>query len=537
MKKLIYGLLVVLFSVGGVVAFVNLVESNVIPAAPTLSQTETTPQIREIEPSPFGYGFRRESDSFVSLVQASHVARAEDLTFGDVAALVREAVALAGGLEGIVSDGDTVVLKPNLVTARCNTLPGWQGRWLPPEANGNSTDYRVTRAVAQIVRELNPTGRIYVMEGSAQDTTDVMRRMNYTHEHIPEVDDFFALERVSGDWRDRESPYLIRVEAPNLLFRDAYYFNRLLFEADVLINLPTLKNHWETVTTGAVKNLGIGATPANIYGDAPRDNHRLREIPHGVPELHRFIADYYTLRPSDFVVMDALQGLSHGPTPSFAMSGIRDIADAQKNMRTILASSDGLAIDVVQTNIINWDIDTVFHLQYLIEAGVVGNGNPQNIVVLGGRVDDIRTDFDGVIPITGGRRLTLAAPPEITIGEAVLYGTNLHLRFYFCANTVKFDIYLDGFYVSSLDAPTDYSGVSMWKRIDHPAHEVTIYAFDNRMQHVSTSMLIEWDVADEVQADDDDVTDDLHPTHLVLRIDSPGAQFIFRDDTYEERLL
>lgn len=75
-------------------------------------------------------------------------------------------------------------------------------------------------------------------------------------------------------------------------------------------------------------------------------------------------------------------------------------------MRAILASSDGLALDIVQTNIINWDVDFVLYLQYLIEAGHVGNGNTQNITVLGVRIDDIRTDFAGAAPVTGGRRLT-----------------------------------------------------------------------------------------------------------------------------------
>ncbi|MCL1845013.1 MAG: DUF362 domain-containing protein [Defluviitaleaceae bacterium] len=536
MKKFIYGVLVVIFAVGGVIAVVNSATEYGVRRAPVSPQIAPAAQVRgvEREPSPFGDAFRRETDSVVSIVQAHEVERAEDLTFADVAVLVREAVAIAGGLEGIVGDGDVVVLKPNLVTARCNTLPGWQGRWLPPEANGNTTDYRVTRAVAQIVRELNPTGRIYVMEGSAHDTTDVFRRMNYIREHIPEVDDFFALDRVSGEWRDRESPYLIRVDAPNGLFRDYYYFNRLFFEADVLINLPTLKNHWETVTTGAVKNLGIGATPANIYGNSPSDNHRLREIPHGVPGLHQFIADYYTLRPSDFVVMDALQGLSHGPTPSYAMSGIRDIADAQKNMRSILASSDGLAIDVVQTNIMNWDIDTVFHLQYLIEAGVVGNGHSRDILVLGNaRVDDLRTDFGGVTPRLGGSRLSPAAPPEISILPTTdFHNGYLHLRLNLCQNTDKIDIYLDGFYLTSVGGNfSDFAGfaeISLDMRgLFAKNREVTVYAFDNRMRHSSDSRRVEAEELPYPPARD----------YLVLRIDHHYSAVYHGGDFRADTLL
>ncbi|NLG83186.1 MAG: DUF362 domain-containing protein [Firmicutes bacterium] len=33
-------------------------------------------------------------------------------------------------------------------------------------------------------------------------------------------------------------------------------------EADVVIGLPCLKNHWHAAVTGGIKNLRIGATPA-----------------------------------------------------------------------------------------------------------------------------------------------------------------------------------------------------------------------------------------------------------------------------------
>ncbi|MCL2356382.1 MAG: stalk domain-containing protein [Defluviitaleaceae bacterium] len=495
MKKIIYGLLVTLFIAGGLVTVAN--SANLTSGRTSASPTPPGQQQvhRNFEPSPFGDYFRRESDSVVSIVHAHEVARAEDLTFADVSALVREAVALAGGLESIVSDGDTVILKPNLVTARCNTLPGWQGRWLPPEVNGNSTDYRVTRAVAQMVRELNPTGRIYIIEGPAHSPTeDVFRRLNYTLEHIPEIDDILALDQVSGGWREFDSPYIVRVEPENPLFRDAYYLNRLFFEANAVINIPTLKNHWETVTTGAVKNIGIGMTPANIYSNTPGDNHRFG-VPHGVMDLHRFIADYYMIRPSDFVVMDALQGLAHGPTPSYSMSGIRDIRDAQKNMRSILASSDGLAIDVVQTNIMNWDIDTVYHLQYLAQAGFNGNLDSRNIVVLGASVDELRTDFGGVIPVTGGRRLTLAAPPRVSIESGDYDGEFLRLWLDACANTDKIDIYLDGFYLTSVHENFAEISIEMHGLFGDERY-VTVYAFDNRMQRVSAST---WLAAASVQ--------------------------------------
>jgi hypothetical protein len=212
-------------------------------------------------------------------------------------------------------------------------------------------------------------------------------------------------------------------------------------------------------------------------------------VNHQTPNLHLWIADYYTARPADFVVMDALQGLQHGPTPSFDMSGVRNISEAQLNMRTILASADGLAIDVVQTNIMNWCVDSVLYLRHLTEAGIVGNGNSQNITVLGVRVDDIRRDFAGVIPVTGGRRLTARdrTPPEITIESAEIHGSHLHLYLNLSATTDKIDIYIDGVYLTSVSGAASQIYIKTRELLGQ-SREITIYAYDRRMHHTSASV-------------------------------------------------
>jgi uncharacterized protein (DUF362 family) len=192
------------------------------------------------------------------------------------------------------------VLKPNLVNKHDFCLPHWQGRPLAPEMNGVTTDWRVTRAVAQLVREINPSGKIYVMEGSAADTLDVMQALKYTKEHIPEVDEFLAIETDSGAWQDRESPGLVRIVYENGLLHKEYYLNRKIYEADAFINIPTLKNHWDAVVTGSVKNIAIGATPGNIYGNSRDHPGRNNMVDHGTPDFHKWMADFYTLRPADF---------------------------------------------------------------------------------------------------------------------------------------------------------------------------------------------------------------------------------------------
>jgi uncharacterized protein (DUF362 family) len=503
-KQICYLLLIALFLTGGVFSLSNC-ENTTVPTGNEQSSNQSTnppanpPTESDLEiPDesilsgdilPYDK-LQIDSNSLVGIAQSSK-ANATDLTFDDIKALIIEAVELAGGLNSIIKDGDTVVLKPNLVGKNDACLPGWQGRPLKTEVNGNCTDWRVTKAVAQIVRELNPSGKIYVMEGSASDTPGVMKALKYTKEYIPEVDEFLAIELDSGKWQDKDSDGLVKVVYEDGLLHKEYYLNKNFYEADVVICLPTLKNHWKAVVTGNVKNIGIGATPGNIYGNGEGNPGRNYMVDHDTPDFHKWMADYYTCRPADFVIMDALQGIEEGPTPCYDVCGITKIEDAQKNMRVILASNDGLAIDVVETNIMNWDIDTVIYLQHLNEAGKVGNGDCKNITVRGVKVDDIRSDFSGVLPMAGGKMLTQEqkTPPELTIESAEFDGDNIRLKLNISDGTEKIDIYSDGQYIASVkENLTDITFVNTLYS-GNGSHDITIYSYDRYMNHAEASIV------------------------------------------------
>lgn len=78
------------------------------------------------------------------------------------------------------------------------------------------------------------------------------------------MDEFIAIEEDSGAWRDYDSPGITKVNLPNGLLHKEYYLNKKYKEADVVISVPCLKNYWHAAITGGIKNVGIGATPANI---------------------------------------------------------------------------------------------------------------------------------------------------------------------------------------------------------------------------------------------------------------------------------
>ena len=264
-----------------------------------------------------------------------------------------------------------------------------------------TTDWRVAQAVVELVREVNPSGRVIILEGVANGTTSGnMESLGYVPDQIRGVDDFVHLEDRSGGWREWDSPRLVAVTLPEGLglYPDSskvnrapeFYLNRLYYEADVLISLPVLKNHSISGITGAVKNVGIGATPTNIYGPNPDDNHRFvnNTIDHTPHRLHQWIHDYYACRPVDFAIMDGLQGSLNGPVGQ----GSANLAAAQQNMRVILASRDAVALDAVASIIMQYDPARISHLVELHNDGF-GCVDSNLIRVEGIEPSSVRTRF------------------------------------------------------------------------------------------------------------------------------------------------
>ncbi|MGE5557338.1 MAG: DUF362 domain-containing protein [Bacillota bacterium] len=384
-------------------------------------------------------------ESKVAVFQ-SDKGEAKDITEADILEMVSNAVELAGGFDGLIKDGQTVVLKPNLV----GMTDYIDGSPLEIECNGVTTDWRVTKAVAALVRRYNPHGKVYVMEGSAFKTRPIMEYFKYTPQFIPDVDEFIAIEEDSGEWEDVNSPGLSKVSLPQGLIHKEYYLNKKYKEADVLISIPCMKTHWHAAVTCGIKNVGIGATPANIYGQGPGSTGRGSMVNHNSEELHQWIHDFFLCRPVDFVVVDALQGIQNGPTPSASWSNCDEdtgppekMSDAQMNMRLILAGRDPVAVDTIAALIMGWDPCSVPYLQYL-NQDAAGNLDTACIDVCGKSVDAVRKYFAGKVPWAGGAKLQdREAPGSVLRGWSVKKNI-LSISLSGIEDVHKIDIFIDG---------------------------------------------------------------------------------------------
>jgi uncharacterized protein (DUF362 family) len=394
-RRILYGLLAVII--------VAVVVSMLIPdpPRPVVSMESVPVTVTEIQ----------EATTDVALVQSSK-AHVEDLTEEDVRTMVREAVALAGGLEDIVSDGDTVVLKPNFMAVTDMSNEGMFGNivgmvqgiphpediLLSPTANGVTTDYRVAKAVVELVRELNPSGKVYIMEGSGSGySAEKAEILGYTQENIPGMDAFISLDESGANYANGDTSDLVAVDIGDYqLYQDdeglahtngLYYFDRVYYEADVIISMPVLKNHMMAAVTGAIKNVAIGANPSVTYGNGGPDRNAINHT--DWPQLQAFIHDHYLARPVDFVVSDGLQGLQNGP---LAM-GKESMEAAEMNLRVVLAGKDALAVDTIQALITGVDPQNVDYFKALA-ANNIGIMDTARITVVGNAgVDQVAQAF------------------------------------------------------------------------------------------------------------------------------------------------
>ena len=368
----------------------------------------------------------RPALSEVSVVQSSK-AQAKSMTYTDIKNLVWSAIDKTGGFSGLIKDNTTVSLKVNLV----NNVGYNPGGLLPVTLNGVTTDWRVAKAVAEKVRVYNPHGKVYIIEGSYNTTSTMFNKLGYTKSNIPQVDGFIGLEYVNGDYQDTTAPELVKVHYPghlsnNNLFaggenEDYFFFNKqYYYDADFLISVPVLKNHWDAFVTGAIKNMSIGGTPKNIYYDRGQMATHTDQYDSPSMDLRKWIHDYYACRPADYVVIDGLQGSQYGPTPMSGndpnKNGVTGDkwADYTMNMRTIIAGRDGVATDTIEGLITNAKVEDTFYLKYLQDTGV-GNTDITKIRVLGKQVDQVRKTFKIAPGYTPGRLIKTSDLPKLKV--------------------------------------------------------------------------------------------------------------------------
>ncbi|MDI6786531.1 MAG: DUF362 domain-containing protein [bacterium] len=252
-------------------------------------------------------------------------------------------------LKRIVFENSTVLLKPNML-----------GGYSPEE--GVNTHPNVIKVVAKLVKEAGGNAIIgdspsFAIKGIEQ----VWEKSGFKN-----VADSLGIDIINF-----EKDGLMEVDVPQSTFFEKLFIAKQAFHADIIINLPKLKTHTNTILTGAIKNL-LGLVPGFLKAEFHRRAHRPSQFGVALSEILSVI------KPS-LNIMDAIVGMEgNGPT-----------AGKLRIINLLLVSTDPVALDAVFANLV-WlnplDIPTI----YAAYQKNLGEADLKNIEIVGIPLNKIR---------------------------------------------------------------------------------------------------------------------------------------------------
>jgi len=264
----------------------------------------------------------------------------------EIDALVRKAVVLAGGLDDIVSEGDTVLIKPNIVNA------------FRPET-GAITDPRVCKSIADIVREMGAKPIIAESSSIGADTEEAFITGGYTE-----------LRANGYEVIDLKKEETVMIPVPRGKVMKKVSLPRIVAEANVIISVPRMKTHEQAKVTLSLKNMK-GVLPDTFK----RKFHLTFGIFQGVADLCKVVRPAFSL--VDGII--AHEGL--GPTEGTPLE-----------MDLIVAGKDPVAVDTVSSSIMGFEPGEDETAKASFESGI-GTLNMNEIEVVGETISGVNRRF------------------------------------------------------------------------------------------------------------------------------------------------
>src|SRR5664280_121059 len=251
------------------------------------------------------------------------------------------------GASSIIKPGDKVLIKPNMLQGKS-----------PDEAI--TTHPSVVEAVVNMVKDSgaipmigdSPGGPARGME-SFWDVTGFLDVSERTNAKLVNFEKTGSYERTRN----------------NINYRIA----KKVIDADFVINLPKIKTHGLTIFTCAVKNM-YGVVPGLIK----TEYHKNAPNP---TKFAEYVVDIYAISKPQLNIVDGIIGMD-GTGPS---------AGNPKKLGMILASIDGVAVDVMLCDMLGKDPMEIPTNRIATEQGL-GEGDLTKIEIIGDApvIDDFK---------------------------------------------------------------------------------------------------------------------------------------------------
>jgi uncharacterized protein (DUF362 family) len=313
-------------------------------------------------------------------------ARVSAVTGTDLASMAREVLDPLGGIGVVVHPGETVFIKPNMVT-----LP-----WAPQSnvfTGGECTKPEIVVAVAEECLRAG-AAEVIVGDGShavelpwdhavtLDGSTNLVAEMDRLSAEYGRTARVASLEADSPEW----------VQVPSSTSLGTILVSSLVANADRVISIPVAKTHSWAQLTLSLKNF-VGVAPLWRYGD----------LPNGIPDRGvvfdhrspRAIAAIYLdmvrgIRP-DLAIIDFSLGIEgNGPNRSHGGRTV-DMRD-RLGSYLLLASTDLVAADATAARIMSHDPDRIAQLGMGYHMGL-GEMRQDRIELIGPSISELRVPW------------------------------------------------------------------------------------------------------------------------------------------------
>ena len=311
----------------------------------------------------------------------------------DLFAMTRDALDALGGIGTVVNEGESVFLKPNMIS-----LP-WADM-ANPFITGECTKPEILIAVAE---ECLKAGASEVIIG------DASQRPSFEWAHAWTLDGSTDLKneaaRLASEYGkevtlaclDTDSPRM--VEIPSSTYLGSIAVSSLVLDADRVISIPVMKTHTIAQLTLSLKNL-LGVTALERYGaesyfatGGDPVIWRMDSFDHSSPEaIAAIYLDIAEAVKPDLAIIDASLGIEANG-PSVWTGGVTVDMKDRLGSWLLLASTDLLAADATAARVTNHDADDIKQLSMAEQRGL-GKAGKDAIDLVGERLDEVMVEWE-----------------------------------------------------------------------------------------------------------------------------------------------
>jgi uncharacterized protein (DUF362 family) len=308
--------------------------------------------------------YQKQEKVAIEKVPASH-------TYAEIKKSVKNLVNKLGGVRKFVKPGQTVVIKPNLVADHGIVNDVYRG--------GVVTDVRLVRALVELL--LPVAGQVIIAEGSSINRSATAKMFS-----LYGYDKLIDLDPGKVSLVDLNADELIEKTVPGAKRMTSRKVPVTLNRADVIINVPVMKNHFAAITSLAVKSLQGTMPPLEKYMS------HFFGLWQNLVNIHRLV------KPKLHIIDGLVGQEDFGP-----------VSGTPKTMNLLIGGVNPVAVDAVTMRIMGLDPVTSppVRLAYMQGLGPI---DPEKISILGPAIAAVASPFrQPEINLTSGRDITIHA--------------------------------------------------------------------------------------------------------------------------------